>query len=81
MTLTLLQDQYGDTPLHDAIDKDNTEAIDMLLRVKSIDLQAKNKKGFNLLQHACLKGNAQCVAVVDVVGWLWLVVVTVSKSG
>ena len=39
---------------------------------------------FSLLQDACLKGNAQCIAVVvvvDVVGWLWLVVVIVSKSG
>ena len=53
------QDQYGDTPLHDAIDKDNADAVDMLLRAKTIDLQAENKKGFNILQHACLKGDAQ----------------------
>ena len=53
------QDQYGDTPLHDAIERDNADAVDMLLRVKTIDLLAKDRKGFNMLQLACLKGNAQ----------------------
>ncbi|XP_070184180.1 E3 ubiquitin-protein ligase MIB2-like, partial [Littorina saxatilis] len=33
----------------------------MLLRVKNIDIQAHNRKGFNVLQHACLKGNANAV--------------------
>ncbi|KAK7471427.1 hypothetical protein BaRGS_00035915 [Batillaria attramentaria] len=52
------KDQFGDTPLHDAIEKGNQEAVDMLLRVKSIDLQATDRKNFNMLQYACLKGNA-----------------------
>ena len=60
-----LQDSYGDTALHDAIGKDSLESrtkesqeiVEMLTSVTSIDFSVKNKRGFNLLHHAALKGN------------------------
>ena len=45
--------------MHDAIVKPADDSVDMLIRVKTIDLQVTNKKGFNLLQYAALKGNPQ----------------------
>ncbi|KAL8578225.1 hypothetical protein ACOMHN_040986 [Nucella lapillus] len=54
-------DQYGDAPLHDAIGKDNKEAIDSLMEAPALDLQTLNRKGFNMLQLACLRGNVYAV--------------------
>lgn len=54
-------DKYGDAPLHDAIEKDNKEAIDALMEAPALNLQLRNKKGFNMLQLACLRGNAYAV--------------------
>ncbi|XP_063229552.1 E3 ubiquitin-protein ligase MIB2 [Bacillus rossius redtenbacheri] len=51
------QDSYGDTALHDAIGKDSLEIIDMLCNVPGVDFTLKNKRGFNVLHHAALKGN------------------------
>ena len=51
------QDSYGDTGLHDAVSKDNTELIDLLLNLPSVDLLLKNARGFNVLHHSALKGN------------------------
>jgi ankyrin repeat protein len=55
----VLQDNFGDAPLHDAIEKDHPECIDVLMEAPSLDLQAQNHKGFNMLQLACLHGNVQ----------------------
>uniref|UniRef100_A0A673KJ17 RING-type E3 ubiquitin transferase n=1 Tax=Sinocyclocheilus rhinocerous TaxID=307959 RepID=A0A673KJ17_9TELE len=52
-----LQDSYGDTPLHDAIAKDFRSIIEILTVVPNIDFTQQNNRGFNLLQHAALKGN------------------------
>ncbi|XP_067011890.2 E3 ubiquitin-protein ligase MIB2 [Anabrus simplex] len=52
-----IQDSYGDTALHDAIGKDSTEIIDLLCNVPGVDFTLKNKRGFNVLHHAALKGN------------------------
>ena len=51
------QDMYGDTALHDAIGKDNLEIIELLGNVPALDFKIKNKRGFNVLHHAALKGN------------------------
>lgn len=51
------QDSYGDSALHDAIGKENVEIIDLLINVPEIDFSLKNKRGFNVLHHAALKGN------------------------
>ncbi|XP_067951560.1 uncharacterized protein [Watersipora subatra] len=56
-----IQDTYGDTPLHDAIGKESTEIVRMLMDHVDIDFSLKNKRGFNALHHAALKGN--CFAV------------------
>ncbi|XP_015108850.1 E3 ubiquitin-protein ligase MIB2 [Diachasma alloeum] len=53
-----LQDSYGDTALHDAIGKDATDIIDALINCERIDFTLRNKRGFNVLHHAALKGNA-----------------------
>jgi E3 ubiquitin-protein ligase mind-bomb len=48
--------------LHDIIGKEvNKESkaiIELLLTVPSINLSLRNKRGFNTLHHASLKGNA-----------------------
>ena len=51
------QDMYGDTALHDAIGKDNMEIIELLGNVPALEFRIKNKRGFNVLHHAALKGN------------------------
>lgn len=52
-----MQDSYGDTALHDAISKENLEILDLLINIPEIDFTLKNKRGFNVLHHAALKGN------------------------
>lgn len=54
-----LQDSYGDTALHDAIGKDALDIIDALCACERVDFKLRNKRGFNVLHHAALKGNAQ----------------------
>lgn len=61
-----LQDSYGDTALHDAIGKDAIgkdalDIIDALCSCDRVDFTLENKRGFNVLHHAALKGNAQYV--------------------
>ncbi|KAL1497179.1 hypothetical protein ABEB36_008179 [Hypothenemus hampei] len=51
-----LVDLYGDTPLHDAIGKDSLETVDLLCQASGIDFTLRNKRGFNVLHHAALKG-------------------------
>lgn len=53
----VLQDSYGDTALHDAIGKDSVDIIDLLCNVPGVDFTLKNKRRFNVLHHAALKGN------------------------
>ncbi|KAL8597671.1 hypothetical protein ACOMHN_012638 [Nucella lapillus] len=68
-----IQDAYGDTALHDAIGKENREIIDKLVSYPDIDFTIRNKRGFNVLHHAALKGNVfaterilhKCRQIVD----------------
>ncbi|KAK0078776.1 hypothetical protein PV325_002110, partial [Microctonus aethiopoides] len=53
-----LQDSYGDTALHDAISKDAINIMDALINCETVDFTVRNKRGFNVLHHAALKGNA-----------------------
>lgn len=52
-----IQDSYGDTALHDAIGKENTEVVELLCNAPNLDFTMKNNRGFNVLHHAALKGN------------------------
>ncbi|XP_045602948.1 E3 ubiquitin-protein ligase MIB2 isoform X3 [Procambarus clarkii] len=52
-----VQDSYGDTALHDAIGKDSIEILELLGNSPHLDLALRNKRGFNVLHHAALKGN------------------------
>ncbi|CAB0029316.1 unnamed protein product [Trichogramma brassicae] len=54
-----LQDSYGDTGLHDSIGKESTEIFDALCSTTRFDYTLRNKRGFNVLHHAALKGNAR----------------------
>ncbi|XP_060518336.1 E3 ubiquitin-protein ligase MIB2 isoform X2 [Cylas formicarius] len=49
-------DVYGDTALHDSIGKDNHQAIELLCSAPAVDFTLRNKRGFNVLHHAALKG-------------------------
>lgn len=53
-----LQDSYGDTALHDAIGKDVLDITDALCSCERLTFTLRNKRGFNVLHHAALKGNA-----------------------
>ncbi|KAJ8668122.1 hypothetical protein QAD02_009785 [Eretmocerus hayati] len=53
-----LQDSYGDTSLHDAIGKDAPDIVNALCSCERLDFTLRNKRGFNVLHHAALKGNA-----------------------
>ncbi|KAL1485179.1 hypothetical protein MTO96_032132 [Rhipicephalus appendiculatus] len=55
------QDEYGDTPLHDAIRKENNDIVDLLVNFRTIDFTVKNKRGFNAFHHAALKGNVHAM--------------------
>ena len=52
-----VQDSYGDTALHDAIGKDCAAIVDALATAPVVDFTLRNKRGFNVLHHAALKGN------------------------
>lgn len=58
------QDSYGDTVLHDAIAKDLTEIVELLVNFRGVDLSVTNKRGFNCLHHAALKGNARAASLI-----------------
>ncbi|XP_065164682.1 E3 ubiquitin-protein ligase MIB2 [Atheta coriaria] len=51
-------DCYGDTALHDAIGKDSKQVIELLCAAAGTDFTLRNKRGFNVLHHAALKGKA-----------------------
>ena len=59
------QDSYGDTVLHDAIAKDFADIVELLINFREVDLSIKNKRGFNCLHHAALKGNTRSVQIHD----------------
>lgn len=44
--------------------KESEAIIDLLLSQPDINLMTKNRRGFNVLHHAALKGNPQCVSCV-----------------
>lgn len=50
------RDLYGDTALHDAIGKDSPQVIDLLCAAPTMDFTLRNKRGFNVLHQASLKG-------------------------
>lgn len=52
-----LQDEYGDTALHDAIGKDDLDIVEALCLCDRLDVTLRNRRGFNILHHAALKGN------------------------
>ena len=53
------QDSYGDTALHDSIGKENVQIVETLASAPAVDFTLRNKRGFNVLHHASLKGNHQ----------------------
>ena len=55
----MLQDSLGDTPLFDAIEKDNVGIVEIFLQLPSLNVFEMNGRGFNMLQLAALKGHAQ----------------------
>jgi ankyrin repeat protein len=52
-----LQDRVGDTALHDALSKENTTIIELLLATKKARLELQNAKGFNAVHQAALHGH------------------------
>ncbi|XP_061196628.1 E3 ubiquitin-protein ligase MIB2-like [Saccostrea echinata] len=52
-----VQDVAGDTPLHDAIENGQNALISLIADVKGINFRLVNRKGYNALIFAALKGN------------------------
>ena len=57
----ILKDEAGDTPLYDAIASEKHNMLDMLLNNPRLSMTVINKRGFNYLQFAVLKGNTRYV--------------------
>ena len=57
----ILKDEAGDTPLYDAIASEKHNMVDMLLNNPRLSMTVTNKRGFNYLQFAVLKGNTRYV--------------------
>jgi ankyrin repeat protein len=51
------QDFVGDTALHDALSKDSTVIIELLLASKKAILDLQNAKGLNTIHQAALHGH------------------------
>ena len=56
LALSFLQDECGDVPLHDAIAQDRVDVFEVLVNLALLDFTIVNKRGFNPLHHAVLKG-------------------------
>jgi len=52
-----VQDEEGDTPIHDAVAKENIDIVDILIASQRVDYKLKNKKGLNVLHAATIKNN------------------------
>lgn len=52
-----IQDEDGNTPIHDAVGSNSQQVIEMLVNCPGADFTIKNKDGFNVLHKAALKGN------------------------
>ena len=52
-----IQDAFEDTPLHEAIVKGCAPIIDLLCHHPTINFTVTNKRGFNIVQYAALKGS------------------------
>jgi len=59
-----IQDKMGDTALHEAIAKEDSELIDILCNVPEIDFSLSNRRGFNAMHYAALKGNAHALKLI-----------------
>lgn len=57
----ILKDEAGDTPLYDAIASEKHNMVDMLMNNPRLSMTVTNKRGFNYLQYAVLKGNTRYV--------------------
>jgi E3 ubiquitin-protein ligase mind-bomb len=55
------QDKDGDTPLHDAINRNNNAIVTMLVQCGRVDFKLKNHNGFNVLHQAARRGNQHAV--------------------
>ncbi|PAA73171.1 hypothetical protein BOX15_Mlig033066g2 [Macrostomum lignano] len=58
------QDGYGDTALHDAIGRASTDILNLLVQHQQLKPHSRNKRGFEPLHQAALKGNAGAAAAL-----------------
>ena len=58
------KDQHGDTPLHIACRRQNSTAVDILLRANNVDLSIQNDTNETALDIANLKGNSEIIGLL-----------------
>ncbi|XP_030842767.1 uncharacterized protein LOC115924532 [Strongylocentrotus purpuratus] len=56
-----IQDNFGDTALHDAISGQSNPVLSLLLENGGINFKLSNKRQFNALQWAAMKGNQNAI--------------------
>lgn len=54
-----IQDNEGDTPVHDCISKSRVLAMEVILTASKLNLHMRNKKGFPPLHYSALKGEPE----------------------
>ncbi|XP_063965477.1 E3 ubiquitin-protein ligase MIB2-like isoform X1 [Lytechinus pictus] len=59
-----IQDNFGDTALHDAISGQSKSILSLLLTKGGINFRLSNKREFNTLQWAAMKGNINAVTKI-----------------
>lgn len=59
-----IRDAFEDTPLHEAIVKDCQPILELLCRFPHTDFTLANRRGFNSLQYAALKGSYEAIKII-----------------
>ena len=58
-----MQNEFGDTPLHMAIERQTDVVMETLVQLPEVDISVENKQHFNMIHLACLMDNSRSVAL------------------
>lgn len=68
----LLQDSFGDTPLHDAVSKGDMNLVCLLHNEGNVDYTLANNQGFNVIHTCALKGHPGWVPKYTFICVFWM---------
>ena len=58
-----MQDEFGYTPLHMAIERQRDVVMETLVQLPEVDIRVENKQHFNMIHLACLMDNPRSVVL------------------